>query len=164
MFLSELKGVNTFIFDVDGVYTNGKILVSENGELLRSMDIKDGYATKKAVDQGLKLIVISGGNSLGVKIRFEKLGLTEIHLGVSDKVQLVQKMIAEGKVDPLQTVYMGDDMPDLKAMQLVYLKTAPADAIPEILTVADYVSPYKGGEGCVRDLLEKTLKIQGLWG
>lgn len=163
MYLEQLSKIKTFIFDVDGVYTNGQVLVTDNGEFYRMVDIKDGYATTKAVKSGFRIIIISGGRSEGIRARFERLGVTEVHLGVENKLEVFRKLQMESGLDPDQTLYMGDDIPDLEVMGQVALPVCPADAVPEIKSICKYVSPLKGGCGCVRDVLEKALKLQGLW-
>ncbi len=155
--------VNTFIFDVDGVLTNGELLVMNDGSLLRTMNIKDGYALQLAIKKGYKIIIISGGNSEVVKKRLAGLNVLDAHFAVINKkekllqVQLTHNIILEN------TLYMGDDMPDIPAMQLVGLPCAPADACMEVINVSKYVSPIKGGKGCVRDVIEKVLKLKGDW-
>lgn len=155
--------INTLIFDVDGVWTDGSLLVTEKGELLRTMDSKDGYAGRRAVLAGYKMIIISGGHSLGVKDRLEKLGMQEVHIGVRNKIDLFNEMVAEGRIDPTTCLFIGDDLPDCKVMKAVSLSCCPADAVPEILAESDYVSPYRGGKGCVRDVIEKVMRSQNKW-
>lgn len=162
-FFSQLPSINTFIFDVDGVLTNGQILVTEEGQLLRSMNIKDGYALKLAVEKGYHVCIISGGKSEGVKIRLEKLGIKEVFIGVGDKVKVFEDFITKYNIDLKTIVYMGDDMPDLEVMQKVGIPCCPEDAVPEIKQLSTYISPFKGGEGCVRDIVEKVLKVRGHW-
>ena len=163
MYLKQLEQIEHFVFDVDGVFTDGTLLVTESGEQLRSMNIRDGYAVKKAVQSGLHIVIITGGRSEGVRKRFEGLEVKDIFLGVQDKVSVLQDLAKKGQIDLQTTAYMGDDMPDLDVIQKAAFKACPADAIPEIQQVSDYVSPINGGEGCVRDLLEKALKLRGLW-
>lgn len=162
-FFSQLPSINTFIFDVDGVLTNGQILVTEEGQLLRSMNIKDGYALKLAVEKGYHVCIISGGKSEGVKIRLEKLGIKEVFIGVGNKVKVFEDFITKYNIDLNTIVYMGDDMPDLEVMQKVGIPCCPEDAVPEIKQLSTYISPFKGGEGCVRDIVEKVLKVRGHW-
>lgn len=161
--LRLFEAIRLFVFDIDGVLTNGQLLVREDGTLLRSMSIKDGYALQLAIKKGYQIFVISGGKSTAAQIRLNRLGLENVFICVDDKAELLRKLIAKHAFLPEQTLFMGDDMPDLKPMQLCGLRTAPADAAPEVLMQADYVSPKKGGEGCVRDVIEKVLKIQGNW-
>lgn len=160
---SKLSQINTFIFDVDGVLTNGNILITEEGKLLRTMDVKDGYALKLAIDKGYKICIISGGHSEGVKIRLENLGLKDIFLNVPNKLIVFNTYIKENNIDLKNIVYMGDDLPDFHVMEMVELPTCPADACSEIKEISKYISPYNGGEGCVRDIIEKVLKVRGHW-
>jgi len=164
MYLTELKKIQTFIFDVDGVFTDGSVFVNENGDLLRTMNIRDGYATKKAVRSGLQIIVITGGNSQGVVTRLNRLGVEKVFTGVQDKIAVLNELVDSGVIDLSTTAYMGDDMPDLKIMSKVSFKCCPSDAIPEIIEIADYVSSNPGGRGSVRDVLEKWLKLNEKWG
>lgn len=163
MFLQKLKEINTFIFDVDGVLTNGDILASDSGEFLRTFNIKDGYALQLAVKRGFHVCIISGGKGQAMQKRFEGLGIKEIFLGVSDKVQVFQNFLEKYQVSATQVLYMGDDIPDLKVMQLVGLPTCPADAVPEIKAISQYISPYTGGKTAVRDIIEKALRVQEKW-
>ncbi|MCB9246898.1 MAG: HAD hydrolase family protein [Flavobacteriales bacterium] len=163
LYLQQLAQIKTFIFDVDGVYTNGQVLVTDSGEFYRMVDIKDGYATTRAVKSGFRLIIISGGRSEGIRMRFERLGVTEVFLGIENKLEVFEELQRTTGLDPSKTAYMGDDMPDLQVMQKVGLPVCPSDAVPEIKSICSYVSPYPGGGGCVRDILEKALKLQGLW-
>jgi len=163
MFLQKLKAVKALIFDVDGVLTNGDIIASDSGEFLRTFNIKDGYALQLAVKRGYLVCVISGGKGIAMQKRFEGLGLQEIHLGIGDKVAVFHQLLQKHGLDALEVLYMGDDIPDLKVMQLVGLPTCPADAVPEIMALAQYVSPYTGGKTAVRDVIEKVMRIQGNW-
>ena len=158
-----LNNVKAFIFDVDGVLTNGMVTVFSNGELVRNMNIKDGYALKSAVDAGFPVCIISGGSSEGVRTRLQGLGLTEIHLGVHNKIEKYQEIIKKHNLNADEIVYMGDDIPDYPVMELVGVACAPQDAAQEIKRISKYVSPIKGGEGCVRDIIEQVLRVQGKW-
>lgn len=158
-----MNNINTFIFDVDGVLTNGYIHVFENGELTRQMNIKDGYSLKAAVEAGYKVCVISGGTNEGVRTRLKGLGITDIYLGIHDKMEKFQEFLAMHQISPSTVLYMGDDIPDYEVMKHVGLATCPKDAVPEIQTIAHYISQKKGGKGCVRDVVEQVLKVQGKW-
>lgn len=158
-----LNDVKAFIFDVDGVLTNGMVTIFPNGELVRNMNIKDGYALKSAVDAGYNVCIISGGSNEGVRTRLEGLGITDIYLGVHDKIEKYQEIIGKYRLEAKDIVYMGDDIPDYPVMELVGMPCAPQDAAPEIKAVAKYVSPIKGGEGCVRDIIEQVMRVQGKW-
>lgn len=163
MFLQKLKDITTFMFDVDGVLTNGDIIASESGEFLRTFNIKDGYALQLAVKRGYHVCIISGGRGQAMQKRFEGLGIQEIFLGVSDKVEVFNSLLNKYKLDAAAVLYMGDDVPDLKVMQLAGLPTCPADAVPEIKATAMYVSPHAGGKTAVRDVIEKVLRVQHQW-
>lgn len=158
-----LEHVSTFIFDVDGVLTDGTIIVTTEGEMLRNMNIKDGYAIKTAIDKGFNVCIISGGNNEGVRKRLRGLGVTDIYLGVRDKVAQLDEYFDVYDIKAANALYMGDDIPDLPAMKLVGLACCPQDAVPEIKNVATYISHKKGGKGCARDVIEQVLKVQGKW-
>jgi 3-deoxy-D-manno-octulosonate 8-phosphate phosphatase (KDO 8-P phosphatase) len=163
MFLQKLKDIRAFVFDVDGVLTNGDILASESGELLRTFNIKDGYALQLAVKKGFPVCIISGGSGSAMQKRFEGLGIKHINLGVSDKVQVFQNFLKANKLGADQVLYMGDDIPDLNVMKLVGLPTCPADACEEIKAICIYISPFSGGRTAVRDVIEKVLRVQSKW-
>ncbi|WP_342331163.1 HAD-IIIA family hydrolase [Pedobacter sp. FW305-3-2-15-E-R2A2] len=163
MFLQKLKEITTLIFDVDGVLTNGDILASDSGEFLRTFNIKDGYALQLAVKRGFQVCIISGGKGQAMQKRFEGLGIKAIFLGVSDKVQVFHQYLEKTQTEASQVLYMGDDIPDLKVMKLVGLPTCPADAVPEIKAISQYISPYTGGKTAVRDIIEKVLRVQEQW-
>ena len=155
--------ITTFVFDIDGVLTDGSLHLTEDGQQLRTMNIKDGYALQLAVKKGYKVWVISGGKSEGAKIRLQKLGVQEVHIGVENKIDLLEGLVDTNKVEIEQMLYMGDDIPDYAAMQFCGLPCCPNDAAPEIKQVAKYISPASGGKGCVRDVIEKVLKLNGHW-
>jgi 3-deoxy-D-manno-octulosonate 8-phosphate phosphatase (KDO 8-P phosphatase) len=158
-----LNHINTFIFDVDGVLTDGSIQISTNGELLRTMNIKDGYALKSAQLAGYHVCIISGGKNEGVRKRLRDLGITNIFLGTQDKVEKLDEFFDVYDIDPENVLYMGDDIPDLHAMKLVGFPCCPQDAVPEIKEISRYISHREGGKGCVRDVIEQVLKVQGKW-
>lgn len=155
--------IRTFVFDIDGVMTDGSLLVTETGDLLRTMNIRDGYATEQAVKKGYNVWVISGGKQHAVCIRLNKLGVTEAHIDVADKKQLLLDLFAKYNANPVHALYMGDDIPDYAVMQLCGLATCPNDAASEIKSLSQYISPFNGGRGCVRDVIEKVLKLNGDW-
>ncbi len=155
--------ITTFVFDVDGVLTDGTITVTSDGQMLRSMNIRDGYALKTAVERGYNVCVVSGGSNEGVRSRLRGLGITDIHLGVNDKVAQLEEYFKLYEIDPKNVLYMGDDIPDLYAMQQVGLPCCPNDAAPEIKNICKYISHKAGGKGCVRDVIEQALKVQGKW-
>lgn len=158
-----LKNVKTFIFDVDGVMTNGIVYLGAGGELIRNMNVKDGYALQLAVRKGYRIIIISGGNSEAVRKRFELLGVKEIFLGVSRKITVFENIISKYNINPDEILYMGDDIPDYEVMSKVGVPACPSDAVEEIKSVSKYISSFGGGEGCVRDVLEQVMKVQDTW-
>ncbi len=160
---SEFKNIDTFIIDIDGVLTNGSLLVMSNGDLLRTMNIKDGYALQHAIKKNYKIVIISGAKNEGLELRLKGLGLAEMHFGIHDKVSLLKQLASEKKVNLATSLYMGDDMPDVPCMQLVHIACAPADACKQALAVAHYVSPLEGGHGCVREVIEKVMVLRENW-
>ncbi|MCF6279103.1 MAG: HAD-IIIA family hydrolase [Flavobacteriaceae bacterium] len=155
--------ITTFIFDVDGVLTDGIVHVFENGELVRQMNIKDGYALKTAVDSGFKVCIISGGSNEGVRSRLSKLGITDIYLGAHNKIEQYEEILKRYNLNPENVLYMGDDIPDYPVMKLVGLPCCPKDAASEIQNISKYISQKKGGKGCARDVIEQVLKVQNKW-
>lgn len=158
-----LPKIHTLIFDVDGVLTNGMVTIMPDGALIRQMNIKDGYALKTALDKGLNVCIISGGKNEGVRTRLANLGIKDIYLGAHDKVQQYNELVKKYNLKPENVMYMGDDIPDYPVMKLVGLPCCPIDAAPEIQGVSKYISNKKGGEGCVRDIIEQVLRVQGKW-
>ena len=158
-----LNDITSFVFDVDGVFTDSSVQITTNGELLRTMSVRDGYAVKRAVDAGYKICVITGGKNAGVKLRLEGLGVKEVHLGVQNKIGVIKQFLEQEQLQQHQVAYMGDDLPDLEAIQLAGLASCPQDAVPEIKAVCDYISHRKGGKGCVRDLIEQVMRAQQKW-
>jgi 3-deoxy-D-manno-octulosonate 8-phosphate phosphatase (KDO 8-P phosphatase) len=155
--------IRTFVLDVDGVLTDGSLLVTEEGHLLRSMNIKDGYAIQLAIKKGYKVWILSGAKSEGVRLRLRNLGVQDVHIGIETKKELLQDIALNSQTSYENVLYMGDDIPDYAAMQLCGLPCCPADAVSEIKGIAKYISPYNGGHGCVRDVIEKVLKLNGDW-
>jgi len=162
--LTSFKKINTFVFDIDGVLTDGSVLLTESGAMLRRMHVKDGYALQFAVKKGYTIIVISGGNSPESKLRLEKLGVHHIYMQVENKLKKLQQLEKELRLEKEAILYMGDDIPDLEVMLYCGLACCPANAVAEIKTISKYVSPLEGGSGCVRDVIEKVLKLQDQWG
>lgn len=163
MIYSSFKSVKCIVLDVDGVLTNGDILVNEQGDQLRTFNVKDGYAIQYAIKQGLSVFVITGAKSLGVRIRFENLGVQEVHLGISDKLTLLESLLEKYNLLPAETIFVGDDIPDFACMQYVGIAASPSDAVEDIKGISNYVSGKRGGEGVVREIIEKMLKLQGKW-
>lgn len=163
MFLTKLKSITTFIFDIDGVLTNGQLTATESGELLRTFNVKDGYAMRVALNQGYKIWIISGGKGVALEKRFTALGIKDIFLGIDFKIEVFQSLTNTYQVTPDQILYMGDDIPDLAVMQRVGIASCPANAVEEVKAASLYISPKNGGEGAARDVIEKVLKVQGKW-
>lgn len=161
--LNLFQHITTFVFDVDGVMTNGEILVLPDGLMARSMNIKDGYALQLAVKRGYRVLVISGGDSPEVKERLAKLGVTQVWMKAHDKKGILQAYKSEHQLSEQEVLYMGDDIPDLDVMRTVALPCCPADAVSEIRDISRYISPLNGGSGCVRDVIEKVMKLRGDW-
>ena len=158
-----MNDIDTFIFDIDGVLTDGSIHIAGSGELLRNMFIRDGYAMKAAVENGYNVCIISGGSNDGVRTRLKNLGINDIHLGVSDKVEILKKYTDINNIKTERILYMGDDIPDYWIMQEVGLPTCPQDAVPEIKKISKYISHINGGRGAVRDVIEQVMKVQNKW-
>jgi 3-deoxy-D-manno-octulosonate 8-phosphate phosphatase (KDO 8-P phosphatase) len=158
-----MNDITTFIFDVDGVLTDSSVFVTSEGEILRTMNIRDGYAMKAAVESGYHVCVISGGSNEGVRIRLRNLGITEIHLGTPDKVATFKEYTDLYNINSENVLYMGDDIPDFHVMKLVGLPTCPQDASPEIKNISKYISHVKGGKGAARDVIEQVMKVQEKW-
>ncbi|NMH26246.1 KdsC family phosphatase [Flavobacterium solisilvae] len=158
-----MNDITTFIFDVDGVLTDSSVHVTEKGEMLRIMNIRDGFAMKAAIESGYNVCIISGGNNDGVRIRLKNLGINDIHLASPDKVATFNEYAALYNINPEHVLYMGDDIPDYHVMQLVGLPTCPQDASPEIKAISKYISHKNGGKGAVREVIEQVMKVQGKW-
>ncbi len=161
--LSLFKPVRHFIFDIDGVLTDGTLIISADGTLLRSMNIKDGYAIQLAIKNGFTVSVISGAKGEAIEKRLLGLGVEDVHLGIENKIQTFKKVVEKGNLALSNILYMGDDMPDLEVMKQVSFPCCPSDACHEIKEVSRYISPLSGGKGCVRDVIEKVLKLNGCW-
>lgn len=163
-FKELLSNVKAFAFDVDGVFTDGIVLLHPSGELLRTSNTRDGYAVHVAIERGFPVAIISGGKSDAIGTRFKGLGVTDIYLGVQDKVEALEDFRFKYGIELSNILYMGDDLPDYEVMQRVGIPTCPRDAAPEIQNLALYISTYSGGKGCVRDVIEQVLKVNGKWG
>ena len=159
----KLNHINTFIFDIDGVLTDGTVTLFPDGEQVRKMSTRDGYAMQYALKKGYRIAIISGGSSKGVQKRFDYLGLTDVHLGCSNKMGVFTELVQTYNLNTEHILYMGDDLPDLEVMKKVGLPTCPQNAATEIKQMAEYVSPKNGGDGCVRDVIEQTLRVQRKW-
>lgn len=159
----KLNQITTFIFDVDGVLTDGSLILMPTGEMVRSMHTKDGYAMQLAIKKGFRIAVITGGRDKMVEERLKYLGLTDIYLGVRDKYDAYQDLLFSYNLKPSEICYMGDDVPDIEVMRDVGLSCCPNDAVADVRAMAEYISLIDGGKGCVRDIIEQTLKVQGKW-
>ena len=160
---SLLPQIKTFIFDVDGVLTDGKVLVTTQGEMYRAVDTKDGYAIKCALMEGYKIVIISGGINEGIRERFKALGIYDVYLGAHHKMDAYQDLMDNYALNPEEILYVGDDVPDIPVMEKVGLSCCPADAVSDVKAMVDYVSHKKGGQGCVREIIEQVLRVQGKW-
>lgn len=159
----NLTAITTFIFDVDGVLTDGSVILEPTGEQSRTMNIKDGYALQLAVKRGYKVAIISGGKNEIVRKRFTGLGITDVFMGSAYKINAYNQLKDTYQFQDEQVLYMGDDIPDYEIMSFIGLPTCPGDAASEIKKVSSYISPLQGGKGAVRDVIEKVLRAQGKW-
>lgn len=162
-FLNKLKDISTFIFDVDGVLTDGSVYIADSGEQYRQFNIKDGYAIQLAVKCGYNVCAISGSRSKIAIHRLNSLGVKDVYVGAHTKSDNFKGYLEEKHVLPAGVLFMGDDIPDLEVMKLAGLAVCPADAAEEIKAISQYISPFRGGRGAVRDVIEKVLKVQGKW-
>jgi len=163
MITYDLKKIKAFVFDVDGVLSSSRITLDMNGDPMRTVNIKDGYALQLAIKKGFEVGIITGGVTESVKLRYERLGIRHIYMGSYNKLSDYLHFKKCTQLKDRHIMYCGDDIPDYDIMKIVGLPVAPADAAPEIKDLATYVSPYQGGDGVARDIIEKTLKINGLW-
>ena len=159
----DLKKVKALVFDVDGVLSCETILLYPNGEPMRSVNIKDGYALQFAVKSGLRVAIITGGNSEAVRKRCEGLGIDDVYMGASVKVREYEAFKTKYGLKDEDILYMGDDIPDYEVMRKCGVACCPADAAPEIKSVSTYISHLAGGYGCGRDVIEQVLRAQGKW-
>lgn len=159
----NLVHITTLIFDYDGVLTNGVVLITNSGDQLRTGHVKDGYALQLAIKSGYRVAVISGGFSESMRHRCNALNLTDVFLGVENKLELFETYIAKNGLSAEEVLYMGDDIPDYHVMKRVGMPVCPADAAEEIKKISRYISHFPGGEGCVRDVIEQVMKVQGKW-
>ncbi|TCJ19181.1 3-deoxy-D-manno-octulosonate 8-phosphate phosphatase [Flaviaesturariibacter flavus] len=161
--LDQFKRITTFIFDVDGVLTDSTVLLLDNGLQARRMSIKDGLALQLALRHGYRVVICSGAHSEPVVDRMRYLGISEVHTAVKDKKGFIEKYCTEHRIDATGVLFMGDDLPDLPALQVAGLSACPADAAVEVREACTYRSPVAGGSGCVRDVIEKVLRLNGHW-
>lgn len=161
--LSRLKLIRTFVFDMDGVLTDGSLLIDNHNNWLRRMNVHDGYALQLAVKENFRVIIISGSESENVKHRLSRLGITDVFMNIKNKEKFIRDFAEEEGIALNEMLYMGDDIPDYFCMQIVGVGACPANAVFEIKEIASYISPSNGGEGCVRDVIEKVLKLNHKW-
>lgn len=159
----DLKKIRAFALDVDGVLSPSTIPMSAEGEPMRMVNIKDGYAIQLAAKYGYNIAIITGGKGDGLRKRYEALGVKDIFMGCAKKLPVLEAWMAENDIEPEAVAYMGDDIPDLQALRHVGLPVAPYDACAEVRLTARYISPFSGGYGCVRDLIEQVMKAKGEW-
>jgi 3-deoxy-D-manno-octulosonate 8-phosphate phosphatase (KDO 8-P phosphatase) len=162
-FKEGLKAIRAFAFDVDGVLSSPEVYLHPSGELMRSMNTKDGYALQYAVKRGYPIAIITGGNTESIGTRFRDLGITDIYLASASKVEDFSDFLLKYDLKPEEVLYMGDDLPDYEVMKRAGVPCCPADAVEEIKSAAHYISPYGGGKGCARDVIEQVLRLQGRW-
>lgn len=162
-FKEKLNKIKTLIFDIDGVITDGKVFVFENGEIVRNMNSKDSYAIQLAAKKGYRLAVISGGNSQPIKRALESLGVHDVFLSQRDKLDCYKDYITINELNEDEILYMGDDLPDYDVMKRVGLAACPQNSAHEIKEICVYISNRNGGDGCVRDIIEQVMRCQGTW-
>lgn len=160
-FKERLQNVKCFVFDIDGVLTDGQLHILQDGTMLRNMNIKDGYALRQAFLKNYPIFVISGSNAEGVKQRLKNLGIEEVHLNCKDKLDQLSLLLVKYNLTYKDVLYMGDDIPDLEVMKKCGVATCPNDAVSQIKNISIYISDYCGGKGAVRDVIEQTLRLHG---
>ena len=162
-FKEALTRINTFVFDIDGVLSYQTIPMTEKGVPYRTVNLRDGYAIQLAVKKGYHVAVISGGYSPGYIRRLEKLGVKDIYMKSNSKTEQFNHFLSKHSIERSTVLYMGDDIPDLKVMSLAGLAVCPADADSEVKKIAAYISDKRGGEGCVRDIIEQAMRLHDKW-
>ncbi len=162
-FKEDIARVKAFVFDVDGVMTDGGIIPTPDGDFIRRYYAKDGYAMAYAIREGYKICVISGGRGEMLRRRLEMLGVERMYLNCMDKITAIKEFMSDNGLAAEEVIYMGDDIPDLECMRVVGIPVCPADACMEVIEASRYVSEYNGGYGAVRDIVEQVLRVQGRW-
>ena len=162
-FKEDLKNIKAFVFDVDGVISPNLVILHASGDLMRSVNTRDGFAIKTAIEAGFKVGIITGARSESLRGRFKDLGTEDVFLGSIDKIIHLKFFVEKYQLKLSQVLYMGDDVPDLGAMKEVGMPTCPNDATNEVQAVSRYISNYPGGHGCVRDVIEQVMRTQGFW-
>lgn len=160
---TRLAHITTLIFDVDGVFTDGMVTVMPDGQLLRRLSAKDSYALQYAIKKGMRVAIITGSNSMSVAESLRHLGVRHVFLQSKNKIAVYEKYIADQGISDQEILYMGDDIPDYAVLSRVGVSTCPADASQEVKHICQYVSHKNGGNGCVRDVIEQTLRAQEKW-
>ena len=159
----DLSKIRAIIFDVDGVLSAETITLHPGGEPMRTVNIKDGYAIQLAMKLGLRIVILTGGTTESVRLRYERLGVEDVYMGCAVKVKTYDEFLAKYNLTDEEVMYMGDDVPDYEIMQRVGCAVCPADACPDIKAISCYVSHLRGGYGCGRDVIEQVLRAQGKW-
>lgn len=162
-YLDHFKSIKAFVFDVDGVLTDGKVTLLPDGGQMRTMHSKDGYALHMAIKQGFQVAIITGGNSEQVRSRMQQLGIYNLYMACSHKDEAMEDFLMIHNIDSEHVMYMGDDVPDIAALRMVGLPACPADAGYEVKSISKFISKRRGGDGCVRDIIEQVMKTQGKW-
>ncbi len=162
-FKEDLRHIKAFVFDVDGVLSSNQVVLHASGDMMRTVNTRDGFAMKTAIDSGFRIAIITGARSESLRGRFNELGTQDVYLASKDKVSDLQDFVAKYNIKLSEVLYMGDDVPDLGPMKMVGMPTCPNDATNEVQAVSRYISNHPGGHGCVRDVIEQVLRTQGYW-
>lgn len=159
----HLKDIKAFVFDVDGVFTDGSVYLMPDGAQCRVMNVLDGYAVVKALKSDYKIGVITGGDDPMVRNRLNYLGIKDYYAKSSDKIKDYQDFKTKYNLNDDEVLMMGDDLPDMEILEIAKIGACPINAVPEVKSVCDYISPIEGGKGAVRDVIEQVMKVQGVW-
>ena len=159
----DLRKIKAVIFDIDGVLSASTVFMNNNGQPIRTINIKDGYAIQLAQKMGIRIAIMTGGRNEDIKLRYEYLGVEDIYLKCSIKIKTYEEFIAKYGLDDSEIIYVGDDIPDYEIMKRVGCPCCPSDACPEIKSISLYISNLNGGHGCGRDILEQVMKAQDKW-
>lgn len=159
----DLTKIKAIVFDIDGVLSAETITLSAEGEPLRTVNIKDGYAIQLAVKMGLRIVILTGATTEAVRLRYQRLGVDDIYMGCAVKIRTYEEFLKQYQLTDDEVMYMGDDVPDLEILRRVGCPVCPADACSDVKDTCIYISPRRGGYGCGRDVIEQTLRAQGHW-
>ena len=162
-FFDKLSDIRLLVLDVDGVLTDNTLLCTDEGQLLRTMHVRDGYAMHKAIKGNIQIIIITGGSSSGVTKRLDGLGNIQVFTKVRDKLPLLKEFCQENNYQSNEILYMGDDIMDMACMKWSGTSACPIDAVPEVKAISQYICNLEGGKGCVREVIEMILKQQNKW-